>query len=170
MPPPLLHDSTAPRWDMDPDAHTCILTHVYVGLHASMAQQYNNVDYRQWGNHYKQKMVCFFLLFFPFCLITTTDPYIHLTTACIVSQSEGLGWTNNHNQHNKGLWKGKWWCASAVSEGKSLMGRGMLLHQRSDADIDRGHSWWLGVMEDEGNRRLEPSYSVGSARTSTELK
>ena len=77
---------------MDPDAHTCILTHVYVGLHASMAQQYNNVDYRQWGNNYKQKMVCFFLLFFPFCLITTTDPYIHLTTACVVSQSEGLGW------------------------------------------------------------------------------
>ena len=34
----------------------------------------------------------------------------------IVSQSEGLGQTNNHNQHNKGLWKGKWWCASTVPE------------------------------------------------------
>ena len=33
-----------------------------------------------------------------------------------VSQSEGLGRTNNHNQHNKGLRKGKWWCASTVPE------------------------------------------------------
>ena len=58
----------------------------------------------------------------------------------IVSQSEGLGRTNNHNQHNKGLRKGKWWCASMVPEGGLLMGKGMLLHQRSDADADRGHS------------------------------
>ena len=57
-----------------------------------------------------------------------------------VSQSEGLGRKNNHNQHNKGLRKGEWWCASAVPEGKSLMGKGMLLHQRDDADADRGHS------------------------------
>ena len=57
-----------------------------------------------------------------------------------VSQSEGLGRTNNHNQHNKGLRKGEWWCASAVPEGKLLMGKGMLLHQRDDADADRGHS------------------------------
>ena len=46
----------------------------------------------------------------------------------------------------------------------------MLLHQRDDADADRGHSWWLGVMEDKGNQRLEPSYSLGRARMSTELK
>ena len=57
-----------------------------------------------------------------------------------VSQSEGLGRTNNHNKHNKGLRKGEWWCASMVPEGKSLMGKGMLLHQRDDADADRGHS------------------------------
>ena len=57
-----------------------------------------------------------------------------------VSQSEGLDQTNNHNQHNKGLRKGEWWCASAVPEGKSLMGKGMLLHQRDDADAERGHS------------------------------
>ena len=57
-----------------------------------------------------------------------------------MSQSEGLGQTNNHNQHNKGLRKGEWWCASAVPEGKFLMGKGMLLHQRDDADADRGHS------------------------------
>ena len=56
-----------------------------------------------------------------------------------------------------------------VPEGKSLMGEGMLLHQRDDADADRGHSWRLGVMDDEGNRRLEPSYSLGSARMNTEL-
>ena len=57
-----------------------------------------------------------------------------------VSQSEGLGQINNHNQHNKGLRKGEWWCASTVPEEKSLMGKGMLLHQRDDADADRGHS------------------------------
>ena len=74
-----------------------------------------------------------------------------------VGQSEGLGQTNNHNQHNKGLRKGEWWCASMVPEGKSLMGRGMLLHQRDDADADRGHSWWLGVMEDNGGWCLELS-------------
>ena len=38
------------------------------------------------------------------------------TLTLAVSQSEGLGWTNNHNQHNKGLQKGEWWCASAVPE------------------------------------------------------
>ena len=83
---------------MDPDVHTCILTHVYVGLHASMAQQYNNVDYRQWGNNYKQKMVCFFRLFFPFCLITTTDPYTRLTTACILSEFHFS--TGDHSPHS----------------------------------------------------------------------
>ena len=73
-------------------------------------------------------------------------------------------------QHlSKDYKKSKWWCASAVPEGKSLMGKGMLLHQRGDADADRGHSWWLGVIEDEGDWSLEPSYSLGSARTNTEL-
>ena len=44
-------------------------------------------------------------------------------------------------QHlSKDYKKSKWWCASVVSEGKSLMGKGMLLHQRDDADADRGHS------------------------------
>ena len=74
-----------------------------------------------------------------------------------VSQSEGLGQKNNHNQHNKGLRKGEWWCASVVPEGKSLMGKGMLLHQRDDADADRGHSWHPGVIEVDGNGCLEPS-------------
>ena len=61
-------------------------------------------------------------------------------------------------QHlSKDYKKSKWWCASAVPEGKSLMGKGMLLHQRGDADADRGHSWHPGVIDDEGNLRLEPS-------------
>ena len=52
-----------------------------------------------------------------------------------------LGQTNNPNTTPiKGLRKGEWWCASTEPEGKSLMGRGMLLHQRDDADTDRGHS------------------------------
>ena len=38
------------------------------------------------------------------------------TLTLAVSQSEGLGWTNNHNQHNKGLQKGEWWYASVVPE------------------------------------------------------
>ena len=63
-----------------------------------------------------------------------------ILVATAVSQSEGLGQTNNHNQHNKGLQKGEWWCASVEPEGKLLMGRGMLLHQRDDADAERGHS------------------------------
>ena len=61
VPPPLLHDSTAPRWDTDPDVHTCIPTHIYtVQLHASMVWQYNNDDYRQRGNSRRR---CFFFSF-----------------------------------------------------------------------------------------------------------
>ena len=33
----------------------------------------------------------------------------------------------------------EWWCTSAEPEGIRLWG-GMLLHQRDDADADRGHS------------------------------
>ena len=52
-----------------------------------------------------------------------------------------LGQTNNPNTTPiKGLQKGKWWCASVVPEGKLLIGKGMLLHQRDDADADRGYS------------------------------
>ena len=44
-------------------------------------------------------------------------------------------------QHlSKDYEKSEWWCASVEPEGKSLMGRGMLLHQRDDADANRGHS------------------------------
>ena len=80
-------------------------------------------------------------------MLESTDEALHELQSvqraicqCNVSQSEGLGQTNNHNQHNKGLRKGEWWCASAVPEGKLLMGKGMLLHQRDDADADKGHS------------------------------
>ena len=61
-------------------------------------------------------------------------------------------------QHlSKDYKKSKWWCASTVPQGRSLMGKGMLLHQRDDADVDRGHSWQLGVIKDEGDWRLELS-------------
>ena len=52
-----------------------------------------------------------------------------------------LGRIDNPNTTpTKDYEKSEWWCASAVPEGKSLMGKGMLLHQRDDADADRGHS------------------------------
>ena len=53
--------------------------------------------------------------------------------------------------------------------GDLLMGRGMLLHQRDDAHADRGHSWRLGVMGDNGGWCLELSQSLGSAGEYTEL-
>ena len=64
----------------------------------------------------------------------------------IQCESKWVIWVRQitHTQHlSKDYEKSKWWCASAVPEGKSLMGKGMLLHQRDDADADRGHSWWL---------------------------
>ena len=124
-------------------------------------------------------------------LITTQWPHaLHALCMCMfffwlqLLQFTGWAFTYTHCESKWVIWvrqitqtqhlskdyeKSEWWCASTVPEGKSLMGKGMLLHQRDDADTDRGHSWRLGVMDDKGNQRLEPSYSLGSARMNTEL-
>ena len=105
------------------------------------------------------------------CKLRTTHCHYQSTGLDDVSQSEWFGSDKypKHNTYQRAMKMCEWWCASAEPEGKSLMGRGMLLHQRDDADADRGHSWWLGVIKDEGEWRLEPSYSLGSARMNTEL-
>ena len=38
------------------------------------------------------------------------------------------------------------------------------LHQQGDADGDTGYSWGTGVIEDEGDRGLDSSYSLGSVK------
>jgi len=43
-------------------------------------------------------------------------------------------------------------------------GRGDL-HQQGDADRDAGYSWGTGVIEDEGDRCLDSSYSLGSVKS-----
>ena len=69
-----------------------------------------------------------------------------------------LGQTNNPNTTPiKGLWKEWVVVCLCGTRGDLLMRRGMLLHQRDDADADRGHSWQLGVINDEGGWRLELS-------------
>jgi len=58
----------------------------------------------------------------------------------------------------------EWWFTSTVSREDVLRrGRGDL-HQQGDADRDAGYSWGTGVMEDEGNRGLDSSYSLGSVK------
>jgi len=43
------------------------------------------------------------------------------------------------------------------------------LHQQGDADRDTGYSWGTGVIEDEGDRCLDSSYSLGSVKAGIEL-
>jgi len=38
------------------------------------------------------------------------------------------------------------------------------LHQQGDADDDVGYSWGTGVIEDEGDRCLDSSYSLESVK------
>jgi len=38
------------------------------------------------------------------------------------------------------------------------------LHQQGDADRDTGYSWGTGAIEDEGDRCLDSSYSLGSVK------
>ena len=47
-------------------------------------------------------------------------------------------------------------------------GRGDL-HQQGDADRDTGYSWGIGAIEDEGDRCLDSSYSLGSVKAGIEL-
>jgi len=43
------------------------------------------------------------------------------------------------------------------------------LHQQGDADRDTGYSWGTGAIEDEGDRCLDSSYSLGSVKAGIEL-
>ena len=43
------------------------------------------------------------------------------------------------------------------------------LHQQGDADDDAGYSWGTGAIEDEGDRGLDSSYSLGSVKAGIEL-
>jgi len=62
----------------------------------------------------------------------------------------------------------KWWFTSTVSR-EDLLRRGREdLHQQGDAD-DAGYSWGTGVIEDEGDRYLDSSYSLGSVKVGNEL-
>jgi len=57
-----------------------------------------------------------------------------------------------------------WWFTSAVSREDVLRrGRGDL-HQQGDADRDAGYSWGTGAVDDEGDRCLDSSYSLGSVK------
>jgi len=47
-------------------------------------------------------------------------------------------------------------------------GRGDL-HQQGDADDDAGYSWGTGAIEDEGDRCLDSSYSLGSVNVGIEV-
>jgi len=47
-------------------------------------------------------------------------------------------------------------------------GRGDL-HQQGDADRDAEYSWGTGAVEDEGDRCLHFSYSLGSVKAGIEL-
>jgi len=63
----------------------------------------------------------------------------------------------------------EWWFASAVSREDVLRrGRGDL-HQQGDADRDTGYSWGTGATEDEGDRCLDSSYSLGSVKAGIEV-
>jgi len=68
-------------------------------------------------------------------------------------------------QHQQGTTKMcEWWFTSAVSREDMLRrGRGDL-HQQGDADRDAGYSWGTGATEDEGDRCLDSSYSLGSVK------
>jgi len=58
----------------------------------------------------------------------------------------------------------KWWFTSVVSREDVLRrGRGDL-HQQGDADRDAGYSWGTGAVDDEGDRCLDSSYSLGSVK------
>ena len=43
------------------------------------------------------------------------------------------------------------------------------LHQQGDADRDAGYSWGTGTIEDEGERCLDSSYSLGSVKAGIEV-
>jgi len=63
----------------------------------------------------------------------------------------------------------EWWFASTVSR-EDVLRRGRRdLHQQGDADRDTGYSWGTGAIEEEGDRCLDSSYSLGSVKAGIEL-
>jgi len=87
-----------------------------------------------------------------------------------VSQSVDFGRSNNPNTTpTKDYKMCEWWFTSTVSREDVLRrGRGDL-HQKGDADRDAGYSWSTGVIEDERDRCLDSSYSLGSVKAGIEL-
>ena len=63
----------------------------------------------------------------------------------------------------------EWWFSSAVSR-EDMLRRGREdLHQQGDADRDAEYSWGTRAVEDEGDRCLDSSYSLGSVKVGIEL-
>ena len=59
-------------------------------------------------------------------------------------------------------------CLRGVQRGCAEEGeRG--LHQQGDADRDAGYSWGTGAVDDEGDRCLDSSYSLGSVKAGIEV-
>jgi len=89
---------------------------------------------------------------------TMSNSGSYLATLVAVSQSVDLGRSNNPNTTpTKDYEMCEWWFTSTVSREDVLRrGRGDL-HQQGDADRDAGYSWGTGVMEDEGDWRLDSS-------------
>jgi len=82
-----------------------------------------------------------------------------------VSQSVDLGQNNNPNttptKDYENVRVVVYLCG--VQRGCAEEGREDL-HQQGDADRDTGYSWGTGAIEDEGDRCLDSSYSLGSVK------
>jgi len=87
-----------------------------------------------------------------------------------VSQSEDLGQSNNPNTTPTKDYENVQVvvCLCGSREDVLRRGRGDL-HQQGDADRDAGYSWGTGVIEDEGERCLDSSYSLGSVKVGIEV-
>ena len=81
-----------------------------------------------------------------------------------------LGQNNNPNTTpTKDYENCERWFTSMVSREDVLRrGRGDL-HQQGDVDRDAGYSWGTGAVDDEGDRCLDSSYSLGSVKAGIEL-
>jgi len=87
-----------------------------------------------------------------------------------VSQSVDLGQSNNPNTTLTKDYKIVRVVVYFRSGQRDVLRRGRGdLHQQDDADRDAGYSWGTGVIEDEGDRCLDCSYSLGSVTAGIEL-
>jgi len=77
----------------------------------------------------------------------------------------GFGSEITQTQHQQRTTKMcKWWFTSVVSREDVLRRERGDLHQQGDADRDTGYSWGTGAVDDEGDRCLDSSYSLGSVK------